>query len=78
MKWPNDAHQRKVVRAFEMLGFIIIRDGVHISMERENADGTKTPLTLPNHKIVKGPTLRKICTQSKVSREEFLTAYNQS
>jgi len=44
-------------------------------MIRENEDGTKTPLTLPNHKTIKGSTLRAICSQSKISREEFLQAF---
>jgi len=34
---------------FEMLGFNIVREREHISMLRNNADGTKTPLTMPNH-----------------------------
>ena len=29
-----------------MLGFSLVREREHIAMIRENADGTKTPLTL--------------------------------
>ena len=47
-------------------------------MVRENEDGSRTPLTLPNHDRVKGSTLRTICTQSGISRDEFLSAYGQS
>jgi hypothetical protein len=32
-----------------MLGFKIVRIGNHISMVKENPNGSKTPLTLPNH-----------------------------
>jgi hypothetical protein len=32
-------------------------------------------LTLPNHPSIKGSTLRTICTQARIPREEFLTAY---
>ncbi|MEO8006295.1 MAG: type II toxin-antitoxin system HicA family toxin, partial [Betaproteobacteria bacterium] len=41
-------------------------------------DGTTTPLTLPNHPSLKGLTLRAICTQAQIPREDFLRAYEQS
>ena len=44
-------------------------------MVRQNPDGTTTPLTLPNHKLIKGSTLRSICTQSGISRDDFIIAY---
>ena len=46
-------------------------------MVRENPDGSSTPLTLPNHRRIKGSTLRRICTQSGISRSDFLEAYMQ-
>ena len=46
-------------------------------MIRQNSDGTNTPLTLPNHKLIKGSTLRSICTQSGISRDDFIAAYEQ-
>jgi predicted RNA binding protein YcfA (HicA-like mRNA interferase family) len=48
-KFPVDAPIRKVVKTFESLGFNIVREGNHIAMLRENPDGTRTPLTMPNH-----------------------------
>ena len=48
-KFPVDAPIRKVVKTFERLGFELIREGNHIAMLRENLDGTRTPLTMPNH-----------------------------
>ncbi|MEE8429634.1 MAG: type II toxin-antitoxin system HicA family toxin [Candidatus Desulfatibia sp.] len=48
-KFPVDAPIRKVVKSFELLGFDIVREGNHIAMSRENPDGTRTPLTMPNH-----------------------------
>jgi hypothetical protein len=66
------------VKAFEILGFRITREREHISMERINKDGPKTPLTLPNQRLIKRPTFRKICTQSKISREEFINAYKKT
>ncbi|EDZ96455.1 hypothetical protein AmaxDRAFT_0786 [Limnospira maxima CS-328] len=65
-------------KALEMLGFSIVREKEHISMIRQNTDGTRTPLTLPNHKLIKGSTLRSICTQSGISRDDFLAVYNQT
>ena len=47
-------------------------------MLRVNPDGTRTPLTLPNHPHLKGSTLRTICTQAGIQREEFIRAYEQS
>lgn len=44
-------------------------------MVRENNDGTRTPLTLPNHRLIKGSTLRTICSQAGIPRDEFLKAY---
>lgn len=75
-KFPVDAPKRKVVKALEKLGFHIVREGEHISMFRENADGSRTPLTMPNHRFIKSSTLRHICTQSGIKREEFLDAYS--
>jgi hypothetical protein len=47
-------------------------------MRRRNPDGTLTPLTLPNHPFIKASTLRSICTQSGISRDSFLNAYDRA
>ncbi|MDT9176545.1 MAG: type II toxin-antitoxin system HicA family toxin [Limnospira sp. PMC 1291.21] len=77
-KFPVNAPKTKVIKALEMLGFSIVREKEHISMIRQNIDGTRTPLTLPNHKLIKGSTLRSICTQSGISRDDFLAVYDQT
>ena len=65
-------------RALCSLGFEMVREAQQVAMRRSNADGTVTPLTLPNHQTIKSSTLRTICTQSGIPREEFLRAFEQS
>jgi len=77
-KFPVDAPIRKVIKALEQLGFHVVREGNHIAMVRENPDGTRTPLTMPNHSRIKRSTLRTILTQAGIARDDFLSAYQES
>jgi predicted RNA binding protein YcfA (HicA-like mRNA interferase family) len=42
-KFPIDAPKQKLIKTLEILGFRMVREKEHISMVRENPDGTKTP-----------------------------------
>ena len=77
-RFPRDAPKAKVLKALARLGFQPVREREHIALVRENADGTRTPMTIPNHPFLKGSTLRRICTQGGLSRDEFLKAYGQA
>jgi predicted RNA binding protein YcfA (HicA-like mRNA interferase family) len=76
-KLPIDASIREVIKAFECLGFRIVRERNHIAMVRQNPDGTRTPLTMPNHRTIKSSTLRTILSQAGISRDDFLKAYTK-
>ena len=77
-RFPTDAPIARVKRALGILGFSVEREENHISMLRHNPDGSRTPLTMPNHRTLKASTLRTILTQAQIPREEFLRAFEQS
>jgi predicted RNase H-like HicB family nuclease len=82
-EWPSDAQvscrcpNSEGYLGLRSAGIQVGKRGEHISMLRENPDGTKTPMTIPNHQTIKKSTLRTILTQSGISREAFLRGYEE-
>jgi hypothetical protein len=73
-----EKHAGGIVKVLESRSFRLVCEHEHISMVRDNEDGTQTPLTMPNHRRIKGSTLRAICTQAGIPRNDFRRAYRQA
>ena len=77
-RFPTDAPLERVIKAFERLGFRLVRQGKHLAMVREEPDGTRPPLTIPAHRRLKRLTLRLILTQAAIPRDAFMKVYEAS
>lgn len=68
------AHTPKinVLRILERLGFRVLHEADFVSMVRQNDDGSKTFLTLPNHPSLKTSTLQIVLNQAGIPWTTFL------
>lgn len=76
--FPVEVPKGRAIKPLERLGFRVVREGPHLTMVRENPDGTRTSFTMPNHSLIKGSTLRTLCIQAGIDRNEFLKAYEEA
>lgn len=77
-KFPVDAPKQRIIKVLAEFGFVVVREAEHIALRRSNPDGTSTPMTIPNHRKIKGSTLRRICTQAGIDRNAFVETYERT
>ncbi|KAF5429468.1 putative RNA binding protein YcfA, dsRBD-like fold, HicA-like mRNA interferase family [Candidatus Methanomarinus sp.] len=60
------------VKAFEKLRYAPVRQkGSHIRM-KHLSDASKTPISIPNHKVLGKGLLRKLLRDTDITMEEFM------
>ncbi len=73
-KLPRDASARKVIKAFEKMGFRVVSvSGSHYKMVHR--DDSKRLVVVPFHGRLKTGTLRSILKAARITVEEFLEAF---
>ena len=62
---------KKAIKAFEKIGYQIVRQrGSHIRM-RHKTDINKQPITIPEHKTIGKGLLRKLLRDTELTIEDF-------
>ena len=63
---------KEAVKAFEKLGYAPVRQkGSHIRMKHLSI-ASKTPISIPNHKVLGKGLLRKLLRDADITLEEFI------
>jgi len=63
---------KEAVKAFEKLGYALVRQkGSHIRMKHLSY-ASKTPFSIPNHKVLGKGLLRKLLRDADIIVEEFI------
>ena len=66
------ASGRQAIRAFERIGYRIVRQrGSHIRL-RDETNPNHLPLTVPDHKTIKPGLLRKLLRDADLTIDEFV------
>jgi len=61
----------KAVKAFQKIGYKVVRQrGSHIRMHH-SFDNSKKPLTIPRHHILGKGLIRKLLRDAEISSDEF-------
>jgi len=75
---PAAAPKDHVIRAFETLGYRLVRQGNHIALSYQTNSGVQFPLTMPDMKSYPSNTLRTILSRAGIARKDFVDAYQKS
>ena len=68
---------RQAIRAFERLGYEVVRQrGSHLRM-RHPEDPQRQPLTIPDHDTLKPGLLRRLIRDARLGVDEFLELLNR-
>jgi predicted RNA binding protein YcfA (HicA-like mRNA interferase family) len=68
---------REAIRAFEQLGYRVVRQGgSHIRL-RHPTDQSRKPLAIPDHRTLKPGLLRRPMRDAEVDPEEFRRLLNR-
>jgi len=63
---------RQAIKAFERIGYRVVRQrGSHVRL-RDETDPNHLPLTVPDHKTIKPGLLRKLLRDADLTVGEFL------
>jgi len=75
---PESAPKEAVIRAFEQLGYRLVRQGTHIALSYQTSSGVQFPLTMPDRSSYSSNTLRSILSRAGIARKDFVEAFSKA